>query len=252
MSMCGIEEEHQGEIKATRLGHACFLVDLPSVPSLGRSTRVPLDPVFSDMCSPTQSFGPKRYTAPLCKIEDMPEVDAVVIPLDNHTLSTLFKRVRGPHIFAPLGNAKHLGSIGAPTGHAHARLVGRSTRRDTRQVVQVDLYTCGTLPAGGVHDQGKTLWSSWAVEGEGKKVYFAETGPAFKEIGEHFGEFDLAMILIGYVLSFVFLSPMMWVLTTEEVTKPPKRLTEECRKIGIEDDFAPLYRFAPLTAILSV
>ena len=26
-----------------------------------------------------------------------------------------------------------------------------------------------------------------------------------------------------------------WVLTTEDVTDPPKRLVEECKKIGIED-----------------
>lgn len=26
-----------------------------------------------------------------------------------------------------------------------------------------------------------------------------------------------------------------WVLTTEDVVEPPKRLAEECKKIGIED-----------------
>ncbi|KAK0477807.1 hypothetical protein IW261DRAFT_1594291 [Armillaria novae-zelandiae] len=205
-SMWGTEEERQGEIKATWL--------------------VLLHPVFSDMCSPTQSFGPKRNTAPPCKIEDMPEVDAVVIPIiimaNNYTLSTLFKRTRVPHIFALLGNAKHLESIGAPTGHTHARLVGLSTHRDTRHVVQVDLR-----------------------RGRGE-----ETGPAFKEIGERFGEFDLAMIPTGTYEPRWFLSlfivkhrivssflPRTWVLTTEEVTKPPKRLAEDCKKIGIEDDF---------------
>ncbi len=82
------------------------------------------------------------------------------------------------------------------------------------------------LTGRGPLDQGKTLWSSWAVEGEGKKVYFAgDTGyrsvkdgedeaerpvcPAFKEIGERFGGFDLAMIPIGYVgFSFTFLHLM--------------------------------------------
>ncbi|KAK0215408.1 beta-lactamase superfamily domain-containing protein [Armillaria fumosa] len=228
----------------------------------GRGGRVLFDPVFSDRCSPTQFFGPKRYTEPPCKIEEIPEVDAVVIShnhydhLDNHTISTLFKRTRVPHIFAPLGNEKHFESIGVPKGHAHT-------------------LDC-TSPAGGCTIRVR-LWSSWAVEGEGKKVYFAgDTGyrsvkdgedeaerpvcPAFKEIGERFGGFDLAMIPIGayeprWFMSTIHCAPQdsvrifkdirakkavamhwgTWILTTEEVTEPPKRLAEECKKIGIEE-----------------
>ncbi|KAK0434179.1 hypothetical protein EV421DRAFT_1841018 [Armillaria borealis] len=40
-------------------------------------------------------------------------------PLDNHTLSTLFKRTRLPHIFAPPDTKEHFESIGVPNGHAH-------------------------------------------------------------------------------------------------------------------------------------
>jgi N-acyl-phosphatidylethanolamine-hydrolysing phospholipase D len=81
----------------------------------------------------------------------------------------------------------------------------------------------------GVFDRFKSLWASWVVEqivpdssppnlptknGSGVKVWFAgDTGyravkggqneddvpccPAFKEIGEKFGDFDLALIPIG-------------------------------------------------------
>ncbi len=66
--------------------------------------------------------------------------------LDNHTLSTLFKRARAPHIFAPLGNEKHLESIGCTQWtRTYTRLVGRTTRRNTRHVVQADLYSCPAL-----------------------------------------------------------------------------------------------------------
>lgn len=53
------------EIKATWLGHACFLVELPSRfggAQHGRGVRVLFDPVFSDRCSPSQWMGPKRFT----------------------------------------------------------------------------------------------------------------------------------------------------------------------------------------------
>jgi len=51
-----------GRIKATWLGHACFLVELPSSVAGVRGARILFDPVFSDRCSPSQYIGPKRFT----------------------------------------------------------------------------------------------------------------------------------------------------------------------------------------------
>lgn len=77
------------KIKATWLGHACFLVELPvkasATSSPPRGARILFDPVFSDRCSPSQHVGPKRFTEPPCKISEIPDVDAVVI-----SVSTLF------------------------------------------------------------------------------------------------------------------------------------------------------------------
>ncbi|PBK79311.1 N-acyl-phosphatidylethanolamine-hydrolyzing phospholipase D [Armillaria gallica] len=280
----GTEEEHQGDVKATWLGHACFLVEFPFVASLGRGARVLFDPVFSDRCSPSQAFGPKRYTEMPCKIEDIPEVDAVVIShnhydhLDTHTITTLFKRARPPHIFAPLGNESYFASIGIPKDHAHTLDWWDARRVEVSGTSFKLICTPAQHWTGrGAFDQGKTLWASWAVEGEGKKVYFAgDTGyrsvkddenedecpvcPAFKEIGEKFDKFDLAMIPIGaykprWFMSTIHCAPQdsvrifkdvrakkaiamhwgTWVLTTEEIMEPPKRLAEECTKIGISD-----------------
>lgn len=50
------------KIKATWLGHACFLVELPSTVAGVRGARILFDPVFSDRCSPSQWVGPKRFT----------------------------------------------------------------------------------------------------------------------------------------------------------------------------------------------
>ena len=57
------EEDSSQKIKATWLGHACFLLELPSrVNPGGRGVRILFDPVFSNRCSPSQWVGPKRYT----------------------------------------------------------------------------------------------------------------------------------------------------------------------------------------------
>ncbi|KAK0191843.1 beta-lactamase superfamily domain-containing protein [Armillaria mellea] len=260
-----MEEEHQGEIKVTWLGHTCFLVELPFVAELG------------DRCSPTQFLGPKRYTDPPCMIQDIPEVDAVVIShnhydhLDNRTLSTLFKRTHAPHIFTPLGNEKHLESLGAPNGHAH--MLDWWDARRVEIPSTSFLLTCTPaqhFTSRGLHDQGKTLWSSWAVYFAGDTGYRSVKDgedeaerpacPAFKEIGEHFGGFNLAMIPIGayeprWFMSTIHCAPQdsvrifkdirakkavamhwgTWILMTEEVMEPPKKLAEECKKIGIEE-----------------
>ncbi|KAJ8079353.1 Protein-lysine N-methyltransferase efm4 [Marasmius tenuissimus] len=83
------DDLNKDKVKATWLGHACFLVELPSVLLLSRGPRILFDPVFSDRCSPSQYAGPKRYNPPPCKIEDIPDVDAIVISVSSHSVHVI-------------------------------------------------------------------------------------------------------------------------------------------------------------------
>lgn len=91
---------------------------------------------------------------------------------------------------------------------------------------------CQHTAARTLFDKAHTLWSSWSVESGGKKVYFGgDTGyravpelpegefdydekydfphcPAFKEIGELRGPFDLGLIPIGAYDPRSIMSPM--------------------------------------------
>lgn len=81
------------EIKATWLGHACFLVELPApadntakaedIGAPARGPRILFDPVFSHRCSPSQLIGPGRYTPPPMPLKELPQVDIVVLS-HNH------------------------------------------------------------------------------------------------------------------------------------------------------------------------
>lgn len=52
----------EGQIKATWMGHAAFLLEFPSQGGQ-RGIRILCDPAFSDRCSPVQwAGGRKRYT----------------------------------------------------------------------------------------------------------------------------------------------------------------------------------------------
>ena len=143
-------------------------------------------------------------------------------------------------------------------------------------------HTSGRTP----FDRARTLWSSWSISSGGKKVWFGgDTGyrtvpeippsefdysdkyshlphcPAFKQIGELRGPFDLGLIPIGAYDPRWIMSPMhanpydsvnifsdtkckralgihwgTWVLTTEEVLEPPKVLKKALKWKGMEEE----------------
>ncbi|KAJ7140844.1 Metallo-hydrolase/oxidoreductase [Mycena epipterygia] len=165
------------KIKSTWLGHACFLLELPSSGAGVRGARILFDPVFSDRCSPSQHIGPKRFTPPPCALEEVPEIDVIVIShnhydhMDTTSLTNLLARPSAPHVFAPIGNAAYFASLGVPVARTHC-LDWWDARRvrapvSPTQHVEFDLtFTPGQHFTGrGIFDRFKTLWGGWVVEG---------------------------------------------------------------------------------------
>jgi N-acyl-phosphatidylethanolamine-hydrolysing phospholipase D len=230
----GLEPEDADKIKATWLGHAAFLVELPTPPGATRGPRVLFDPALSGRCSPVQWLGPSRYTGVPCAVEDIPAVDAVVLShnhydhMDADTLKILNAR-HAPHVFAPLANGPVLQSFGYPEERIHCldwwdgralalRLpTTNRTAQPVETVIEISCTPAQHQSSRSVNDRWCTLWASWALKAaSGQKVYFGgDTGyrtvldgedeetvprcPAFREIGEKFGGFDLALLPIGYV-----------------------------------------------------
>ena len=166
--------------------------------------------------------------------------------MDTHTLKTLFRRAssRPPHIFCPLGNRPYLESIGVPQSSIHildwwdSKRLTIESGSESESALSVDLTCtpCQHFTGRGLNDRRLTLWASWAVEEstvgkseKGLKLFFGgDTGyrsvkdgenedevpscPVFKEIGEVFGGFDVALIPIGLVV--LLSSSFSWLLTT--------------------------------------
>ncbi|EIW54085.1 Metallo-hydrolase/oxidoreductase [Trametes versicolor FP-101664 SS1] len=307
-------------LKATWLGHACFLVELPTPAAAARGPRILFDPVLSHRCSPVQWIGPERLLPTPCPAEDIPAVDAICIShnhydhMDFPTLRTVYAAHK-PHIFAPLGNRDHLRSIGIADTHIHifdwwdaatvtaalpsaSSASSASTSKGASESVEAPFVVTCTPSQHTANrspfDRWRTLWASWAVEevlpapasvGEGetvreaKKLYFAgDTGyrtvwagedeemaprcPAFKEVGEKLGPFDLALLPIGAyapraMWSNLHASPAdaveifkdvrakkalamhwgTWILTTEPTMEPPE-LLKQARVLGGLDEGA--------------
>ena len=150
-------------------------------------------------------------------------------------------------------------------------------------VARISCLPCQHTSARTGFDKGLTLWASWAVEC-GEKVYFGgDTGyrsvpelpkgtddygpghdyphcPAFSQIGNLRGPFDLALIPIGaydprYIMSPMHANPFdsvnifkdikakramgihwgTWVLTEEDVLEPPQLLRKALARSGIAE-----------------
>ncbi len=121
-----------GKLKATWLGHAGVLLQLPPLNAGEQPIRVLFDPIFSQRCSPTQVAGPIRSYAAPCPVASLPPIDIVIIShnhydhLDYDTIKDLWAANKNRIRFVvPLGNKDWFVGAGAGAGAGSSR--GRST-----------------------------------------------------------------------------------------------------------------------------
>ena len=190
--------EHAGDLAATWLGHATVLLEIE-----GR--WVLTDPVWSDRVSPSRKIGPRRNHPVPMRLADLPELDAVLIShdhydhLDTATIDTLVSASSTGKPFpfiVPLGIGEHLSRWGVPD----ERIVELDW--DEAHKVNGLTFTCTEARhfSGRALGSNTTLWASWVIAGEERSVYFGgDSGytPAYADIGERYGPFELTMLPIG-------------------------------------------------------
>ncbi|MCW5752360.1 MAG: MBL fold metallo-hydrolase [Alphaproteobacteria bacterium] len=177
----------------TWLGHASFLLTLGG-------KRVLLDPYLGEFASPMRGFGPRRFVAPALAAEALPPIDLMIVS-HNHfdhlcapTVESFPHKARC-HVVVPLG----LGRFFRRRGY------GRVSELDWHQHHELEGLRVTALPAvhwsrRGMFDRNRTLWASFAIEGAGRKVWFAGDtgyGEVFGELGRRYGPFDAALLPIG-------------------------------------------------------
>jgi len=178
----------------TWIGHATLLVRHDGV-------RYLTDPAWSERAGPGGRIGARRFVPPALALRELPPIDFVLLShnhfdhLDLPALVELHRLQPEVRFFVPLGNAALLRGEG----------IDRVTELDWGETAQVGEAQVRCLPSQhwsrrGPFDENEALWSSWAVLGEDRRVYFSgDTGmfPGFAEIGRQLGPFDLAMLPIG-------------------------------------------------------
>lgn len=176
-------------------GHSSFYLQIDGI-------KILVDPVFSDYASPlffiNKAFaGTNIYTA-----NDMPDIDILIIShdhwdhLDYATVMSLKHKIK--HIVCPLGVSSHFYHWGFNPDIIH------NDEDWYNEIKLSDNLKIHILPSRHFSrrflDNNKTLWASFAIITPTKKIFYSGDGgysPQFREIGDYFQGFDLAIMENG-------------------------------------------------------
>ncbi|MCF2530214.1 MBL fold metallo-hydrolase [Yinghuangia soli] len=181
-------------VSAIWYGHATTLVEI-------EGHRVLFDPVWSDRVSPSQLVGPRRLHPLPVPLTMLPEVDAVVIShdhydhLDRATILALTAGQSAPFL-VPLGIGAHLERWQVPAD----RIIELDWDEDAVVGGLRFTATAARHFSGRTLRRNDTLWGSWVVAGQRRKVFYAGDSGYFDgyvRIGAAHGPFDLTLMPIG-------------------------------------------------------
>lgn len=177
-----------------RLGHSSHLLKLQGGFWL-------IDPVFGERVSPVSFAGPKRFHAPPLTLQQLPPIEGLILSHDHYdhldvpTIEYLAKRVQ--RYFVPLGVKARLIEMGVPAERVQEFDWWQAA---THAGVKVTATPAQHFSGRTLADRNSTLWASWVIESGAQRIYYSgDTGyfGGFKQIGERFGGFDLALMENG-------------------------------------------------------
>jgi L-ascorbate metabolism protein UlaG (beta-lactamase superfamily) len=183
-------QENKGT-KLTWIGHSTFLIQV-------NGANIITDPIFFDL-----PMGLKRMLPPGIPPQYLPRIDAILIShnhrdhMDERSLRLL--KDYNPLILVPHGTKKWF------------------EKKDFKNVREYDWHEQESFSLRGIpfsfsflpakhwscrtpFDLNKSVWGSWMIEYNNKKIYFAgDSGasPLFKEIGQEYGPIDIALMPLG-------------------------------------------------------
>jgi N-acyl-phosphatidylethanolamine-hydrolysing phospholipase D len=186
------------ETRITWVGHSTFLIQSGGINLL-------TDPVWSLRASPVSWIGPTRLTPPGVGFEDLPPIHVVLISHDHYdhldvpTVSRLARSFAQAQWYAPLGHAPLLRKHGVRHIEEMDWWDERSIVVDNAAVQLTALPVQHWTRRIGSGYRAR-LWCSFALRASAGNIFFTgDSGycPAFKEIGDRLGPFDVALLPIG-------------------------------------------------------
>lgn len=174
------------------LGHSSVILEI-------EGKRIIMDPVFEN-ASPVPGIVRRFQDAPL-KREELPHIDYVLISHDHYDHlekdTALFMIKRGVKFIVPSGVEARLEGWGCPSDRITVLGWWESCSLDG---LEFTATPSKHFSGRSLADRNKTLWCSWVIKGESKKVFYSGDGgysKSFEEIGKRHGPFDIAFMENG-------------------------------------------------------
>lgn len=190
-----LSSHQDNQAKIIWFGHSSFMLHISGYTLL-------IDPVFASSVSPI-GLMMYRFQEPVIPITEFPKVDYILISHNHY--DHLDKKViqhfaqTDSQFIVPLGVEVILNRWGIQPSRIHCL--------DWWQNIQLQDLTITSTPARhntarGFNDQDKTLWQGYVFENQYEKIYYSGDtsygdGRHFKEIGQHWQGFDLALVENG-------------------------------------------------------
>jgi len=204
----------------TWFGHSSYLIAY-----LGKNILV--DPVLSGNAAPVSFFAKSFPGTDIYLPEDFPEIDLMILThdhydhLDYKTISALAKQTK--HFYVPLGVDSHLKFWGIDS-----KKISSLDWWQTISTVEEFLLTANPARhfTGRGFKRNQTLWASYVLQMGSYSIYIGgDSGydVHFKQIGDRFGPFNLAILECGQYNDFwpyIHMRP-------EETVKAAKELGAE-------------------------
>ncbi|MDO6854529.1 MULTISPECIES: MBL fold metallo-hydrolase [Cellulophaga] len=176
-------------------GHSSFLLQI-------EGKNILLDPMLGKVAAPHPLMGANRFNTKFpIALEQLNKIDAVLFSHDHYDhldYETILKiKDKAKRFYVPLGVGVHLEAWGVAKD--------KITELDWWQNTKLDNLTFVCTPAQHfsgrkLNNSQSTLWSSWVIQSKQDNIYFSgDSGysPHFKEIGDKYGPFDIALMECG-------------------------------------------------------
>ena len=259
------------------IGHATFLI------KLGKTTII-TDPVFSKNAGPLV-FGPKRYTEPALKLNEIPKTDLFLLTHNHYDHQDMMTIRRFPFKGAKVMLPLNLGKYFTRNGYRDVNEMDWYDEIKVNENLKVTLLPAVHWSKRSFTDTNKTLWGNFLIEYKEKKILFAcdtGVGNIYKDLGNKFGPIDLTLINIG-AYNFYPIMPykdksayhtnpeealsvakdlkskkvigMHWgtfVLSLEPIMEPPVRFKDNAEKYGFKKEDAIIFKIGEMQSLKSL
>ena len=151
------------------IGHATFIIKLGD-------TTIITDPVFSKNAGPL-IFGPKRFTEPALKLSEIPKIDLFLLTHNHYDHQDMMTIRRFPFkdskVLVPLKLSKYFKT----NGYRDINEMDWYDEININKNLKVTFLPAVHWSKRSLTDTNKTLWGSFLIEYNKKKILFAcDTG----------------------------------------------------------------------------